>query len=439
MLLLTRCKEAIRIQDYDGGVRRFREFLFYFQKNLEELIKNQNILIRDGIQIENTYMTGMLAELLAAQKENDYILLADYLELKVVPFLVMLQNMFSGKQLEHTQKNWFEDNLAVLQKKQERLAVLLKTEYEKHEFAEIDLLKPFTINSVTYSVEETQKGYLTIKIQRDGHHRYYHSNKDPREEGMYFASHYYNEEAFSYEVLGAGLLYHIWGLADKVSYALPINVYEPDLIILIINMMHYHLGHAFEHFLTLHYDPNLTKLINAIETNPHGFVIHAPSIDNIAMDTMKERMRSFFITDSSFRNQRTLLDCNFKLNVKALELSDDVSKKVEHDVWRYFFGKDIYIVAAGPSLDKNLEQLRQKPKNAVIISTGTTFHKMISMGIRPDYVMVMDPNERVIFQLRENEKESIPMILLSTANRQFIQKYHGKKYLIFQKEYKPAE
>ena len=439
MLLLTRCKEAIRIQDYDGGVRRFREFLFYFQKTLEELIKNQNILIQDGIQIENTYMTGMLAELLAAQKENDYILLADYLELKVEPFLVMLQNMFSGKQLEHTQKNWFEDNLAVLQKKQERLAVLLKTEYEKHEFAEIDLLKPFTINSVTYSVEETQKGYLTIKIQRDGHHRYYHSNKDPREEGMYFASHYYNEEAFSYEVLGAGLLYHIWGLADKVSNALPINVYEPDLIILIINMMHYHLGHAFEHFLTLHYDPNLTKLINAIETNPYGFVIHAPSIDNIAMDTMKERMRSFFITDSSFRNQRTLLDCNFKLNVKALELSDDVSKKVEHDVWRYFFGKDIYIVAAGPSLDKNLEQLRQKPKNAVIISTGTTFHKMISMGIRPDYVMVTDPNERVIFQLRENEKESIPMILLSTANRQFIQKYHGKKYLIFQKEYKPAE
>ena len=64
----------------------------------------------------------------------------------------------------------------------------------------------------------------------------------------------------------------------------------------------------------------------------------------------------------------------------------------------------------------NLEQLRQKPKNAVIISTGTTFHKMISMGIRPDYVMVTDPNERVIFQLRENEKESIPMILLSRNN-----------------------
>lgn len=61
-----------------------------------------------------------------------------------------------------------------------------------------------------------------------------------------------------------------------------------------------------------------------------------------------------------------------------------------------------------------------------MISTGTTFHKMLATGIRPDYVMVTDPNDRVIFQLRENEEETIPMILLSTANRQFIQKYHGK-------------
>ena len=76
MLLLTKCKEAIRVQDYDSGIRRFREFLFYFQKTLEELIKNQSTLLQEGIQVESTYMTGMLAELLEAQKENDYILLA---------------------------------------------------------------------------------------------------------------------------------------------------------------------------------------------------------------------------------------------------------------------------------------------------------------------------------------------------------------------------
>ena len=439
MLLLTKCKEAIRVQDYDSGVRRFREFLFYFQKTLEELIKNQSTLLQEGIQIESTCMTGMLSELMEAQKENDYILLADYLELKVQPFLVMLQNTFSGKLPEHSRKNWFEDNLTALQKKQERLAVLLQTEYQKHGFAELDLMKPFTINSVTYSVEETQKGYLTIKVKRNGHNRYYHSNQDPREEGMHFASHYYNEEAFSYEVLGAGLLYHVWGLADKVSYALQIKVYEPDMVILIINMMHYHLAHAFENFLTLHYDPNLTKLIGAIEENPHGFVIHAPSIENIAMDTMKERMRSFFITDSSFRNQQTLLDCNFKINSRTLETREDVSLRVEHEIWKNFYGRDVYIIAAGPSLDKNLELLRKRTENTVVISTGTTFHKMLAAGIRPDYVMVTDPNDRVIFQLRENEEETIPMILLSTANRQFIQKYHGKKYLIFQNGYRPAE
>lgn len=55
MLLLTKCKEAIRVQDYDSGIRRFREFLFYFQKTLEELIKNQSTLLQEGIQVESTY------------------------------------------------------------------------------------------------------------------------------------------------------------------------------------------------------------------------------------------------------------------------------------------------------------------------------------------------------------------------------------------------
>lgn len=116
-----------------------------------------------------------------AQKENDYILLADYLELKVQPFLIMLQNMFSGKLPEHSRKNWFEDNLTVLQKTGETCSIT-SDRVSKAWLAELDLMKPFTINSVTYSVEETQKGYLTIKVKRNGHNRYYHSNQDPREE-----------------------------------------------------------------------------------------------------------------------------------------------------------------------------------------------------------------------------------------------------------------
>lgn len=74
-------------------------------------------------------------------------------------------------------------------------------------------------------------------------------------------------------------------------------------------------------------------------------MIHAPSIGkNIAMDTMKERMRSFFITDSSFRNQQTLLDCNFKINSRTLETREDVSLRVEHEIWKNFYGRDVYII-----------------------------------------------------------------------------------------------
>jgi len=439
LLLITRCKEAIRIQDYDNGVRRFREFLFYFQKTLEEVIKNEIILQEADIIIDSSYLTGMLSELMDAQKENDYILLADYLELKVQPFLIMIQESFRLKIPENFRKNWFEENIEILKMKDERLSVLLQTEYNKLELDDFDILKPLKVNQTVYSIEETQKGYLTLKVTRNHHTRYYHSNQDPREEGIYFANQYYNEDANGYDVLGAGLLYHVWGMADKVSCSVKIDVYEPDLLILIFNMMIYNLSHAFDNFLVLHYDPNLSKIINVIEENPYGFIIHAPSIDNIAMDTMKERIRSFFITDSSFRNQKILLGNNFKLNVQALSTIESVSDQAESEVWPRLKGKDVYIVAAGPSLDLNVNLLNKRPQDCVLISTGTTFHKLMALNIRPDYVMITDPNERVIFQLRNNEHEKIPIILLSTANRQFIQKYQGKKYLVFQKDFLPAE
>lgn len=439
LYLLTKCKEAIRVQDFDGGVRRFREFLVYFQRTLDEVMKHADALLEEGILIDSTYLIGMLGELMEAQQENDLILLADYLELKVQPYLILLQDKLGNKLPAKYIENRFESNIENLRKRDERLATLLETEYRKLHLAKADLLEPIQTEWVTYTIEETQKGYKTLKVTRAGHSKYYHSNQDPREEGMAFARQYYHEEALEYHVLGAGLMHHVFGLTDQLSLALPIHVYEPDVVIIILNLMLYDFTHLFSTCLTLHYDPNLNHLFDEITQNPNGFVIHAPSIDNIAMDTMKERIHAFFIADSSFRNQKILLETNFKLNMQALANEESVSVEVEAQVWNKMEGKDVYLIAAGPSLDRNLEQLKERPGNSIIISTGTTFYKMLSLGIRPDYVIISDPNERVIYQLRGNEEETIPMILLATANRQFIQKYKGKKYLIFQKEYAPSE
>ncbi len=58
-----------------------------------------------------------------------------------------------------------------------------------------------------------------------------------------------------------------------------------------------------------------------------------------------------------------------------------------------FAGKPAIIVAAGPSLDKNIGLLPEARHSALLISVGTVFKRLLSAGARPHIVVSMDPGE----------------------------------------------
>lgn len=51
----------------------------------------------------------------------------------------------------------------------------------------------------------------------------------------------------------------------------------------------------------------------------------------------------------------------------------------------------------------------------MILATSTVLGKMLQMGIRPDYAIVIDANERVIWQVSALKQCGVPMLILSTA------------------------
>ena len=57
-----------------------------------------------------------------------------------------------------------------------------------------------------------------------------------------------------------------------------------------------------------------------------------------------------------------------------------------------FAGKPAIIVAAGPSLDKNIGLLAEARHSALLISVGTVFKKLLSADARPHIVVSMDPS-----------------------------------------------
>lgn len=95
--------------------------------------------------------------------------------------------------------------------------------------------------------------------------------------------------------------------------------------------------------------------------------------------------------------------------------------------------KDIYknipaiIVSAGPSLAKNIHLLREIQDEFIIITGGRTLEPLLSHGIKPDFLCVVDPFQ-ISFQLVENNlREDIPLVYYEGTNSEVLDKHAGDK------------
>ena len=59
----------------------------------------------------------------------------------------------------------------------------------------------------------------------------------------------------------------------------------------------------------------------------------------------------------------------------------------------HFKGMPAVVVAAGPSLQRNIDQLAELADRAVIICVQTTFKMLVDRGIRPHFVTSLDYHE----------------------------------------------
>ncbi len=459
--------DHFRMFNLDSGIRLYRSFLNHMQWILRELLQNAGELQGVGISVEPDYATGMLRGLLAAQEQKDYVLLADLIDMQVYPFLTDLLNLLrqvqlsmecadNGQQMENAMAEmqihaeYLEANLRALQMKDAKLAEKLRAHtliMEKAktclpaESAEAyEVVRTETGQKVCYRIEATSVGHPTCMIQCEGKQYYLHSNKEPFAEADRWTSDVMGESNKAYHLLGGGLGYPgvrmYWALYGNY----PVHVYECDFNMLWLSMKYCQMEQAILGKLFLHYDPQLRQLTEAVSVPEHRLCIHYPSLRGIANPQVREHYERFFIQDSSYRNAKRLLQGNFDANISGLEKEPERICVVDC-LKEEFSQKNVFIVAAGPSLDKNVAMLKEvaKREDCLIMATGTVFRKLLHMEIRPDYVIVTEPNERALAQINGLEGADVPMLMLSTAHHGYMLRYPAKHYVIFQEGYLRAE
>lgn len=305
---------------------------------------------------------------------------------------------------------------------------------------QLKIVEEFRDNDI--HVTSSKIGAPTLVIERDGKELYIHSKYDPLKEAEALVEKYV-EEINDFQHLffyGIGLGYHIEAFIKKFP-KMNFSIYEPNINILyqyLCNRPMFELpNNRLKHFFVETETENVSIFLNRFTENisENVLFIALPSYERIFEENYKvffeefqkslRLKRSGFHTNYSF--QKLWIFNSFK-NFPKVVKSSNVIYDVPKDT---FFNKPAILVAAGPSLEEEIENLKEiKEKGlAYIFSIGSANKVLIANGIYPDAVTSYDPglNNRLVFEeIRNKNIDSIPLIFGSSVGYSTIEDYPGK-------------
>lgn len=384
--------QYLRCQDYFHAMKRTAFVLDRFSEVLPAYIRWKDVMQQGGFLFTEEVFLSMMQEILDAQQRKDYVWLADLFALKFLPLVRQMQECYAG------------------------MAPEIETGLED------------------YRVELTSSGAYTLAVREDGGWQYLHTNDNPYEEGRILAQSWFDGEHYEYIVYGLGLGYSIQALLN-MDLAITVTVLEGDQMIVSLAEKYGVLQFLKQSGrIRLVVDPDGSALVQMVAgmQDTQRFVIHYPSLRQMRNAGYREQLEEYFIEYSSAQTQLPRMTGNFVRN--RADFGREVSELRDQ-----FARKTVYIVAAGPSLDRNMQELKNVGEDSLILATGTVFKKLLAAGIRPDYVIIIDAGKPTYVQTEGIQKTDVPLLYLSTVYYQIPAEYPGEKYVILQQDYDKSE
>lgn len=93
-----------------------------------------------------------------------------------------------------------------------------------------------------------------------------------------------------------------------------------------------------------------------------------------------------------------------------------------------------FIVAAGPSLDKNINELKNAIGKSLIIAVDSSIRALLQRNIIPDLLVTTDPHKPMV--LFEDERAlEIPLIVCMHSRYEIMAKHRGQKFMFSDSDY----
>ncbi|MEX1028735.1 MAG: 6-hydroxymethylpterin diphosphokinase MptE-like protein [Paenibacillaceae bacterium] len=297
------------------------------------------------------------------------------------------------------------------------------------------------------SIELAKNGLPNIKVQKDNRSYYIHSKYDPMNEADAFIQQFDDIESYEHVFFyGIGMGYHVEAFLKRYPKTY-FTLYEPNPA-----MFYHYLEHRlmndlplkFMKNLYLEWTPNLafSNMAHFLENfNERILFVPLGSYERIYPEKAKQFSDDF---KRAMSGQRSSLGVGMRFEKhwtynsivnfeKVLETGHVIREKKE-----VFKNKPVLLVAAGPSLEDEIENLKMIKQNglAYIISVGSAIKALLKNGIYPDAVSAYDPETGLegldVFQeVIEENISSIPLIFGSTLGFNTVNRYTGPLLHVF--------
>jgi len=131
----------------------------------------------------------------------------------------------------------------------------------------------------------------------------------------------------------------------------------------------------------------------------------------------------------------TLWKNNYAENQAKGHLSTDKSRPLLFiKNTRPYANLPVVIVAAGPSLDKNIHLLKEYQNNCIILCADVILFKLLQNGIKPDFVVNIDPHESLKKFWNNIDTTEFTLACPTTTNPRTLEAWKGHVYFFNQSD-----
>lgn len=321
-------------------------------------------------------------------------------------------------------RNLYEKNMTVLKQKYPQVAEALIQGVYEQETAAIGVTE-IEGRSILYAVRDEKQYQLDSLYDSDALMDIWRNQL----------------EAISYQTtfiwFGLGNGMYLRKLLETTDDELPIVIYEPSLSVIAAAMESFDIGALLENYRVSLIVPGYTvkfdeKIFQILNFENKGYLQYGAYLNynRVFVKEAEQFLDELQLAINSINSTQTVLK-RFGEAYFHNTLSNLPYLICGHTLEQLYYAlpKNVpaIIVAAGPSLDKNIQELKKAKNRAFIIAVDTAVRALLKQDILPDLFVTVD-GKKLASHFTDKRLRTIPVVCCLQGNRDALGVHIGKKF-----------